>query len=142
MSGTVTASPAAAFSFASFTDVEKADIRRFCGFPPYGAGAGGFQSWRFFQLYGLLEFRMNNLAPAECQNVRYYLSLLYPLESAIPAAGGNLDTDQAAVWKRNANEVGDREALLSRMRRGLCALVGVPPGPNLRASGSTIALVV
>jgi len=48
-----------------FTDEEKTDIRRFCGYPAYGAGAAGFQSWRFYQAYGTLEFRMNNLSSAE-----------------------------------------------------------------------------
>ncbi len=49
----------------AFTDAEKTDIRRFCGYPAYGAGAAGFQSWRFYQAYGMLEYRMNNLSAAE-----------------------------------------------------------------------------
>ena len=49
----------------SLTDTEKTDVRRFCGYPAYGAGAAGFQNWRFYQAYGLLEFRINNLADAE-----------------------------------------------------------------------------
>ena len=48
-----------------FLDSEKTDIRRFCGYPAYGATQSGFQSWRFFQAYGLLEFRLNNLSVAE-----------------------------------------------------------------------------
>ena len=42
-----------------FTDAEKTDIRRHCGYPAYGAGAAGFQAWRFYQAYGLLEYRIN-----------------------------------------------------------------------------------
>ena len=108
-----------------FSDSEKTDIRRFCGYPAYGAGAAGFQSWRFFQAYGLLEYRLNNLAPAEEQVVRGYLSTLYALEGAVPQAGGNLDTDQASVWTRNADEVRDRQNLLDDWRQRLCGFLGL-----------------
>jgi hypothetical protein len=131
MSGTITPSPAAGYSTASFSDAEKADIRRFCGYPTYGQGAAGFQGWRYFTEYGLLEFRMNNLAPAELQNVRYLITQLYTLESAVWGASANLDTDQAAVWKHNKQEVADRERLLRLHRGRLCAFMGVPPGPDL-----------
>lgn len=123
-----------------FLDSEKTDIRRFCGYPAYGAGPAGFQSWRFFQAYGLLEYRLNNLSPAEETVVRNYLTTLYPLESAIPQAAGNLDTDQAAVWTHNAAEVPDRQALFDDWRRRLCGFLGVPPGPALANGG--VALVV
>lgn len=123
-----------------FLDSEKTDIRRFCGYPAYGAGPAGFQSWRFFQAYGLLEYRLNNLAPAEEAVVRNYLATLSPLESAIPQAAGNLDTEQAAVWTRNAEEVRERQALFDDWRRRLCGFLGVPPGPALATGG--VALVV
>lgn len=119
----------------AFTDAEKTDIRRFCGYPAYGAGASGFQSWRFFQAYGTLEFRLNNLATAEEAVVRSYLTTLGTLEAAIPAAGANLDTDEAAVWKHNKNEVADREGLFASWRRKLCDFLGMPPGPNLGGGG-------
>ena len=132
MTGTITPSPAAAFDTSAFADSEKADIRRFTGYPPYGAGSAGFQGYRFFQAYGTLEFRLNNLAAAEIQNIRYLLTQLYALESAVWGAGANLDTDQAAVWKHNRDEVAHREGLLSLHRRRLAQALGVPPGPNLR----------
>jgi hypothetical protein len=141
MSGTTT-SPAAAFSSAALSDAEKADVRRFCGYPPYGGlGAAGFQGWRFFQAYGLLEFRMNNLAPAEFQNVRYRLSVLYGMEQELDATSHNLDTDVAAVWTHNKNETRDRVAHFNNRRRALCQTVGVPPGPDLAPQG-TVGLVV
>ena len=124
-------------STASFTDAEKTDIRRFCGYPAYGAGASGFQSWRFFQAYGLMEYRLNNLAPAEIQVVRQYLSQLYPLETAITTAGDNMGTDRAAVWTRNRTEEADRSRLLDNWRRRLCSFLGLPPGPALGDSGFT-----
>ena len=141
MSGTITPSPATGYSTALFSDAEKADIRRFCGYPAYGGTPSGFQSWRYFQVYGLLEFRLNNLAPAEAQTVRYYVGTLYGLESAVLGASANLDTDQAAVWKHNKDEVRDRAGLFDNWRRRLCGFLGIPPGPDL-ASGNTIGLIV
>lgn len=131
MSGTTAVSPAAAFSSSPLADAEKADVRRFCGYQTYGAGPAGFQGWRFFQAYGLLEFRMNNLAPAEFQNVRYYLSLLYLREADVQGAAATLGTNQAAVWTRNPHEVRDRRRLYNATRREFCTIVGVAPGPNL-----------
>lgn len=123
-----------------FLDSEKTDIRRFCGYPAYGAGAAGFQSWRFFQAYGLLEYRLNNLAPAEEQVVRNFLNTLGSLESAIPTAAGNLDTDRASVWTHNPDEVRDRQKLFDDWRRRLCGFLGVPPGPALVDGGITLVV--
>jgi len=124
----------------AFSDAEKADIRRFCGYPAYGKANSGMQNWRFFQVYGLLEFRMNNLSDAEAAVVRRYLGTLTVLELAVPRAGDNLDTDQAAVWTRNQAEVRDRTRLFDDWRRRLCGFFGVPPGPALNDSG--ISLIV
>ena len=123
-----------------FTDNEKTDIRRFCGYPAYGAAGSNMQSWRFFQVYGLLEFRMNNLSDAELAIVRRYLGTLTMLELAVPHAGDNLDTDQASVWTRNRDELRDRAKLFDDWRRRLCGFFGVPPGPALMDGG--ISLVV
>ena len=122
------------------TDAEKVNIRRFCGYPAYGAAPSGMQSWRYFQVYGLLEFRINNLAPSERTVVRQYLGTITTLEAAVPAASGNLDTDQASVWTRNKNEVVDRARLLDDWRRRLCGFLGIPPGPALPTS--TPSLIV
>ena len=123
-----------------FSDAEKTDIRRFCGYPAYGAGASGFQGWRFFQAYGLLEFRLNNLSTAEEAVARTYLGTLRGLEVSVPLAGQNLDTEQAAVWTRNADEVRDRFALLDEWRRRLCSFLGVPPGPAFADPGITLVV--
>ena len=142
MSGTTTP-PSATFSTAVLSDAEKADVRRFCGYPTYGgASNAGFQNWRFYEQFGLLEFRMNNLAAAEYQNVRYRLSLLYPIETAIAAAYTTLNVDQAAAFKRNANEIAAREGHFANECRKLCQVVGVVPGPNLSVSGGQMAVVV
>jgi hypothetical protein len=123
----------------AFTDVEKTDIRRFCGYPAYGAAAGS-QSWRFYQAFGLLEFRMNNLSGAESGILRRYLGTLAVLECAVPHAGDNLDTDQAAVWTRNRDELRDRTKLFDDWRRRLCGFLGIPPGPDLAVRGVTLVV--
>ena len=48
-SGTVSVHPRRRIlRLMAFTDAEKTDIRRFCGYPAYGAANSGFQNWRFF----------------------------------------------------------------------------------------------
>lgn len=126
-----------------FTDSEKVDIRRFCGFQAFGAAATQGFGARFMTHYGLLEYRINNYSAAEEDVVRTtYLANLGPLETAIFGAGANLDTDEAAVWKHNKREVADRTALFNQVRRQLCAFIGIGPGPGLQAGGGSIELVV
>ena len=135
MSGSVSSAP------GTLSEAQKVDVRRFCGYPAYGAGAAGFQSWRFFQAYGTLEYRMNNLAAEEVAVVVNYLATLAALEVAIPEASGNLDTEAAAGWQHNANEVRDRAALFDQWRRRLCGFLGLPPGLALGPSDG-ITLIV
>jgi hypothetical protein len=123
-----------------FTDQQKTDIRRFCGYPAYGATAAGNMGWRFFTAYGALEYRMNNLSTAEMGVVVTYLATLGQLEQVIPTASDNLDSDGAASWKHNRNEITDRLRLLDVWRRRLCAFLGVPPGEGLGSAG--LSLVV
>lgn len=124
----------------ALTDGEKADVRRYCGYPVYGAAPTGFQTWRFYQVYGLLEFRMTNLSDPEIGITRRYLVTLHGLEAGVPRSADNLDTDQAAVWTHNRNETRDRLRLFDDWRRRLCGFLGIPPGPAL--PDSAIALVV
>jgi hypothetical protein len=118
-----------------FTEQQKVDIRRFCGYPAYGALPAGNMGWRFYTAYGALEYRMNNLAPEEMAVVLNYLATLYALEAAVPCASDNLDSEAAASWTHNANEIGDRLRLLDTWRRKLCAFFGVPPGEGLGQTG-------
>jgi hypothetical protein len=124
----------------SLTDAEKVDIRRFCGYPAYGAAPTGMQSWRYFQVYGLLEFRLTNLSDPEIVIARRYLGNLTVLELAVPAASDGLDTDQASMWTRNKDELTDRLRLFDEWRRRLCGFLGVPAGPTL--SSGTAQLIV
>ena len=118
-----------------FTDAQKTDIRRFCGYPAYGAAPAGNMGWRFFTAYGALEYRLDNLSTAEAQVVLNYLQTLSQLEQVVPGASDNLDSDGAASWTHNRNEVADRLRLLDSWRRRLCAFLGVPPGDG----GSALA---
>ena len=124
----------------AFTEAERTDVRRHCGYPAYGAGNAGFQGWRFHQVYGLLEHRLGRLTGSEEAVVRQYLDTLGQLERAVPEASATLDTDQAAVWKRNPHELRERTRLFDDWRRRLCGFLGLPPGPAL--SGGPPVLVV
>jgi hypothetical protein len=123
----------------AFSEAERTDIRRFCGYPAQGTEPG-LHDWRFHQACGPLEYRMQRLSAAEERVVRHYLATLTGLERAVTDAGANLDTERAAVWTHNPHEVRDRMRLFDAWRRRLCGFVGVAPGPALGASG--VAMVV
>lgn len=124
----------------AFTDAEKIDVRRFCGFAAFGGQPVQAFGHRFYQHYGTLEFRMNNMQDAEESIVRQYLADLRQLESDIVASRENLDTEQAAVWRHNSREVIERRDLFDDWRRRLCEFLGLAPGPGLGQSG--LSLVV
>ncbi len=131
------------FTPYTFTSAQLVDIRRFCGYPAYGDGAVVFPYPWIMKQYLALEYRLQHISTDEGSVVvNTYLTNLYTLETAIVGAGANLDTDQAAVWKHNKNEVRDRMALFDSWRRRLCQFLGVPPGPEMAASSGSIALVV
>ena len=124
----------------AFTPAQATDIRRFCGYPAYGAGAAGFQGWRFFTAYGLMEFRINNLSAEEEAVVANYLVTLNQLEAGVTDSSNRLDTAEASVWTRNPAELRERTALFDDWRRRLCGFLGLPPGPAL--GDGTLRLVV
>lgn len=134
MSGTVY--PGTSPTAYVFADADIVDVRRYCGYEAYGAGTAGFQSWRYTQAYGLLEFRLRNLTATEANVVLQKLSELRALEAAVPATSSNLDTDQAAVWTHNRNELRDRMGLYTTWRRELCSFLGIPPGPRMGQAGT------
>jgi hypothetical protein len=120
----------------ALTDGERTDVRRYCGYPVWSGGVIEVFGAIAYQTTGTLEFRMNNLTDSEEAVLRRYLGTLTVLEVAVPRAGENLDTDQAAVWTRNRTEPEDRLRLLDSWRRRLCQFLGVPPGPGLISSNS------
>jgi hypothetical protein len=120
------------------SDAEKVDARRFCGYPAHGAAPAGMQSWRYFQAYGLLEFRLTNLSASEITIARRYLGTLTSLELAIPATSDNLDTDQASMWTRNKDELTDRMRLFDDWRRRFCGFLGIVVGPAITNGTATL----
>ena len=122
----------------ALSDAERVDVRRFCGYPAYGNTASGAQSWRFFQAYGTLEYRLSNVLPEELQVIRQYLSWLYLLEQAVPTSAANLDTDKAASWTHSRTEVMDRVRLFDEWRRRLAGFLGVPLDPGAAAGGRIV----
>lgn len=127
----------------TLTDAEKIKVRRFCGYPVAGGMPGQFTSYRFFQAYGTLEFRLNNMAAGEETALRAKLVVLDAHEKAIEDMGCGLDTASASVWTRNKNELNDRVALYTNRRIDLCEFIGVPPyGPLTQAGGSSVRVLV
>ncbi|NHN88866.1 hypothetical protein [Acetobacter conturbans] len=123
----------------ALTEVEKVNIRRYCWYPAYG-NSNLANTWLYFSHYGILEYRLNNFAPEEITVVRTMLSTLTTLELGPSQAADNLDTDKAAVWTHNQNEVSDRIKLFRQQRMELVRFIGIPPGPG--CVSSTINLAV
>lgn len=127
------------------TDQQNADVRRFAGYPlladNYADDNRDFAyGWVSPGVWTTLFHRLANLRPEEeSVLINTYLTPLYTLESAIPAAGDNLDTDQAAVWKHNPREVADRTKLFDQWRRRMCYFIGIAPGPSLGAGGISVS---
>lgn len=117
------------------------DVRRFMGYPMQGDTPATNTSdmaygWVSSGAWQTLYHRLTTLSAEEEAVVVNYVTTLKTLESAIAGAGDNLDTDQAAVWKRNTNEVRDRTRLFNQWRRALCGFIGIAPGPAL-GNGAT-----
>jgi hypothetical protein len=124
-----------------FSDTDLTDIRRYCGYPVLGTGVIVFPFPWWFKYYQALQVRLQNLTSTEAAVVQTYLTQLRGLESAVPGAGANLDTDKADVWTHNKQEVADRVDLYNRWRLELCGILGLPPGDNLKQAG-TFRMVV
>lgn len=83
--------------------------------------------------------RLNNLtADEENRITTFYLPNLQTREQDIQDATSNLDTDIAAVWHRNKNEIGDRVSAYTALRIELCRFLGFPPGSGLKAGGTLV----
>jgi hypothetical protein len=125
----------------ALSDMEKTDVRRYCGYPVWGSRQVVLLASATYQSRGLLEYRLNNLTTTEEAVLRRHIATLALLESAIPRSADNLDTDQAAIWTRNRTEPADRLRLLDTWCRRVCHYLGVSPGPGL-TTGSSISVIV
>ena len=131
------------FTPYAFTDAQLVDIRRYCGYPAYGDGAVVFPFPWIYRQYLALEYRLQHMSATEANVViNTYLANLSTLETAVVSASDNLDTDKAAVWTHNKNEVRDREALFDKWRMRLINFMGVQPGPNFGGQQNSVTLVV
>jgi hypothetical protein len=86
-----------------------------------------------------LDYRLANLSAEEENTLTtYYLANLYQREAEIQAASANLDTESAAVWKHNANELSDRRSLFRELRLDLCNFLGFEPGKALMGANRLV----
>jgi hypothetical protein len=125
------------------TAAQLVDVRRYMGYSVSGnAAAHPYRELAYSNVsyMGLsLDYRLANLSGAEEMVIlNTYLPNLMAREQEIQGAAGNLDTDQAAVWKRNSNEVSDRIRLFTWLRRELCTFLGFPPGPQLETGNRVV----
>ncbi|KVW15397.1 hypothetical protein [Burkholderia cepacia] len=126
------------------TAQQMADVRRFAGYPMLADTVADDSrdfayGWVSPGVWQTLEHRLTNMKPEEESIlINTYLTPLYTLETAITSAGDNLDTDVAAVWTHNKNEVSDRTKLFDQWRRRMCYFIGVAPGPSLGNGGTRI----
>lgn len=126
------------------TAQQMADVRRFAGYPMLADtvvddSRDFAYGWVSPGVWNTLQHRLTNMKPEEESIlITTYLTPLATLETAIYGAGDNLDTDQAAVWTHNRNEVRDRKNLFDGWRRRMCYFIGVAPGPSLGNGGTQI----
>lgn len=127
----------------ALTSLQAVNVRRYMGYSLSGnSTAAGFRELIYSDVsyMGLsLDYRLANLsADEETVLVGYFLCNLQAREQDIQNASRNLDTDTAAVWKRNANEIGDRTDMFRSLRIELCNWLGFKPGPTLMNSGRVV----
>lgn len=127
----------------ALTSAQRVDVRRYMGFSVSGDSTSSpyrelvYSSVSYMGLS--IDYRLDHLTvDEEAVVVNAYLTNLNTLEQAISDASENLDTDAAAVWVHNKNEVRDRTVLFNQKRRDLCAFLGFKPGPSLGEGGNRL----
>lgn len=129
---------------AILTEQQKVDVRRHCGFPVFGLGVGTTPptfGYRYYEWYLILEYRLNNLDPVEANTLMsVYITQCNNLEQAILGSSNNLDTDRAAVWYHNKNEVSDRWKLYKLWCDRTIEFLGVDPPSKLLKSSLTMRI--
>jgi hypothetical protein len=125
------------------TDQQLADTRRFAGYPMLGDTVADNSrdfayGWVSPGTWQTLYHRLTNLRPEEETILVNFLTKISGLETAVTDSSDNLDTDQAAVWFHNKNEVSDRMKLYNLWRRQMCEFIGIAPGPNLGQGGTRL----
>lgn len=124
------------------TIAERVNVRRYLGYPPAGDDLNGTSSsWRFNQIWGLMEWKLTHCTDEELVVVRKYLTQLPSLESNILAAADNLDTISIAVLHQNPHEIRDRQRLFDGWRNRFAQFLGLPPGPYLSNPNSSRRII-
>ncbi|EXF95796.1 hypothetical protein HK44_020630 [Pseudomonas fluorescens HK44] len=126
------------------TDQQKSDARRYAGYPMQGDVVLDDRrdtawGWVAPAIWQTMNHRLNNLRPEEEVTMISFLTKIAGLEADVLSSTDNLDTDQAAVWVHNKNEVRDRMGLYRMWRRELCGFLGVPAGPSLGDGSISLA---
>jgi len=130
----------------ALTAQQLVDVRRYAGYPMLGTDTpvGDNQDFAYGYVssgvWQTLYHRLNTMtAEAQTTLVNVYLTNLATLEAAIVSASDNLDTESAAVWTHNKNEISDRNKLFDQWRRRMCYFIGIAPGPSLGNGGVSLA---
>ena len=126
----------------ALTDAQMTDVRYYMGHQAVGTIMPITENQdlvycRFGMVIMSLYKRLTSLSSTE--ETRLISKFLTPLalrEAEIQTASDNLDTDVAAVWTRNKNEVADRVRQFNRLRLELCNFLGCEPGPGLAVSNT------
>lgn len=121
----------------ALTTAQMLDVRRFAGYQAQNTGVPfGEYNDIVYLSFGMIQMslqkRLSELdADTEAVLINKYLDPLNALEDAIISASDNLDTDAAAVWTHNKNEVSDRTKLFNQIRRSMCDFLGIKAGEGL-----------
>lgn len=128
----------------ALTDDQMAAVRQHAGYGVVGTTMPITDTSDIVYLaFGMIEMslytRLTNLTAVEETRLSTFLTTLDLLWTAISSSTANLDTDQAAVWYHNKNEVRDRTKLYQGEARRMCAFLMLPTGPGLGSGSLSIS---
>ena len=128
----------------ALTAAQMTDCRRYMGYQAVGTTMTiNEQSDLVYASFGMVTMslytRLTTLTASEETVLTGYLTQCAALETALYTSSDNLDTDAAAVWTHNKNEIADRAALFNRWRFMICKFLGFPAGEGLTGAGTAMA---
>ena len=118
-----------------FEEEVRIDIRRFCGYsqPTLAQELTGSAA--------TLEERLGSLSEAQGEAV--LSSFVAPLRlqyKALLDSHENMGLSELAVIKFDPNQLANRMTLITSLRLGLCAFIGVNAGPEIAGEGNGIVV--
>lgn len=133
----------------SLTDDQKNSVRWYMGYPTTlanvstGNNRDFAYAWVTPGVMMTLDTALDNMTPSqETRVTAFYLPNLTQMETDLYGSSGawqNHDTDQAAVWYHNKNEVDDRTRHFKALCRRLANEFGFAPGPAVGPGGMRIS---